>query len=59
MANAWSTVRLVNRHGRHYRGYIVALAVSFGYLIFASLPGGLRRRSYQSLSRLKKRLFSA
>jgi glycosyltransferase involved in cell wall biosynthesis len=58
MANAWSAVRIVNRHGGHYRGYVVALAANLGYMMFASLPGGVRRRSYQSLSRIKKRLFS-
>jgi len=56
-ANAWSAVRIVNRHGRHYEGRVVAMAASLMYLMFAHLPSGVRRRSYQSLSRLKKRFF--
>ena len=58
LGNAWSAMRIVNRHGRYYRGYLWALAASFAYLAFALLPRAARRRSYQSLSRLKKRVFS-
>jgi glycosyltransferase involved in cell wall biosynthesis len=58
LGNAWSALRIVNRHKRYYRGYPWALAASFAYLAFALLPGVVRRRSYQSLSRIKKRAFS-
>jgi glycosyltransferase involved in cell wall biosynthesis len=58
LANAWSALRIVNRHGRYYRGYLGALAASLAYVAFALLPGAVRRRSYQSLSRFKKKVFS-
>jgi len=58
LGNAWSAVRIVKRHGRYYRGYLLALAGSFAYVAFALLPRAVRCRSYQSLSRLKKRVFS-
>jgi glycosyltransferase involved in cell wall biosynthesis len=57
MKNAWSAMRIVNRHGRYYRNYPLALISGIAYLVFASLPATLRRSSYQSLSRLKKKAF--
>jgi glycosyltransferase involved in cell wall biosynthesis len=58
LANAWSALRIVIRHRRYYRGYLLALVASLAYLAFALLPSAVRRRGYQSLSRFKKRVFS-
>jgi len=58
LANAWSGLQIVCRHRRHYRGYILALAAAFGYVVFAVLPTGARRRCYQQLTRFKKRIFA-
>lgn len=58
MSNAWSALRIVNRHRRFFPRYPSALMVTLSYLAFALLPGGIRKRSYQGLSRLKKRLFA-
>jgi len=57
--NAWSAVRIVIRHRNKFPGYLPALAASFAYVAFAVLPGSVRRRSYQTLSRFKKRVFSS
>jgi glycosyltransferase involved in cell wall biosynthesis len=59
LGNAWSSVRIVNRHRDAFPRGWTALSASWAYVLFALLPGGIRRRCYQSLTRLKKRLFSS
>jgi glycosyltransferase involved in cell wall biosynthesis len=57
LGNAWSAVRIAVRHRRYPRSGI-ALFSGIAYMAFALLPSALRRRLYQTLTRLKKRLFS-
>lgn len=57
MGNAWSSLRIVIRHGRRYRYGSIALLLSVCYLGFALLPSGVRRRLYQILAGTKKRFF--
>jgi hypothetical protein len=57
--NARSAVRIVWRHRKAFPGSTFALAVAWGYLFFSLLPRALRRPLFESLSRLKKRCFSA
>lgn len=58
LGNAWSSLRVVVRHMRRYPHGLVAGLTSVAYVGFALLPSSLRRRSYQSLTRFKKRCFS-
>jgi len=58
MNNAWSGFRIVNRHRKYFPKYRMAVATAVGYLVFATLPRAVRRRSYQSLARFKKKFFS-
>jgi len=56
--NARSAIAIINRHGSHFRGYLLALAIGICHLIYAYLPRWIRGNSDQVLSRLKKRFFS-
>lgn len=56
--NTLSAVRIVRRHGAHYRGYPVALAMAILYYLYARLPVGIKKVTFSSLSRLKKAFFS-
>lgn len=56
---ARSAIIIINRHGRYFRGHKLALLAGACYLAYAYLPAWLRGRSDQTLSCLKKRLFSA
>jgi glycosyltransferase involved in cell wall biosynthesis len=56
---AQSAIIIINRYGRYFRGRKLALLVGSCYLAYAYLPAWLRGRSDQTLSRLKKRVFSA
>lgn len=56
--NTLSAVRIVRRHGAHYRGYPVALTMAMLYYAYARLPVGIKKVTFSSLSRLKKAFFS-
>ena len=56
--NTQSAVRIVRRHGTHYRGYPVALTMAVMYYLYARLPVGIKKITFSSLSRLKKAFFS-
>ena len=56
--NTLSAVRIVRRHGAHYRGYPVALAMAVLYYLYARLPVGIKKVTFSWLSRLKKAFFS-
>lgn len=55
--NAWSEFRIINRHRGYYPHYSSALVASTLYLCFALLPKNARKKSYQVMSKIKKRLF--
>jgi glycosyltransferase involved in cell wall biosynthesis len=56
--NTWSAVKIVRRHGPHYRRYPLALAMAYAYYAYARLPLGLRKATFGALTRAKKALFS-
>lgn len=58
LGNAWSSLRITWSHRRHFPQATVAVLASMAYVLFALLPGAFRRRLYQILSRVKKRIFS-
>jgi hypothetical protein len=56
--NTASAVRIVRRHGPHYRGYPLALTMALLYNAYAHLPVGIRKATFSTLSNLKKAVFS-
>ena len=58
LGNAWSAIRIVVRHAPHYSRVTSAFTISVLYFFFALLPSRIRRPLYQSMTRLKKRIFS-
>jgi len=56
--NIWSAMRIVRRHGPHYRSYALALASTSAYYAYARLPLPFRKATFSILSRAKKALFS-
>jgi glycosyltransferase involved in cell wall biosynthesis len=58
-SNARAAVQIVKRHRGAYRGYGLALTLSYLNLCYAFLPAAVRRVSYGTLSAMKKALASA
>lgn len=56
--NTESALRIVRRHGRHYRNYPAALAMVTAYYLYARLPLVVRTTTFSFFSRLKKSIFS-
>lgn len=59
LGNAWSTIRIVVRHRRNFRGFWTALSAGLAYVALALFPSAMRPPIYQALSRLKKKMFSS
>ena len=56
--NTESALRIVRRHGPHYRGFPVAITMASLYYSYARLPLGVRKATFSTLSNLKKAVFS-
>lgn len=57
-ANTRSAIQVVRRHRKDYPGAMLALAMAYSYFCYAHLPMGVKKATFSTLSRLKKRLFS-
>jgi glycosyltransferase involved in cell wall biosynthesis len=58
-SNSASALRIVMRHRRSYTRFPLAFLLAGGYRVYAGLPEPLRRFTFDPLSRLKKKVFSA
>jgi len=56
--NTESSVRIVQKHRKDYRGYLLAVTMAWAYYGYARLPIGLRRRTFSTLTRMKKLVFA-
>jgi glycosyltransferase involved in cell wall biosynthesis len=57
--NTACAVRIVRRHGRHYRGYPLALALAGAAYLHARMPEMVKKATFEPLNRLKKTLFAS
>jgi len=56
--NTESALRIVRKHGKHYRGYVLAFTMAWSYYAYSRLPLGLRQHTFSTLSRMKKLVFA-
>jgi glycosyltransferase involved in cell wall biosynthesis len=56
--NTESALRIVRRHGTHYRGRLIALTMATLYHAYSYFPEPIRRSTFFWLTRLKKKMFS-
>jgi GT2 family glycosyltransferase len=57
--NTACAVRIVRRHGKHYRRYPLALALACGAYVYARLPKVIKNATFEPLNRLKKAFFAS